>query len=359
MTDTHSNNGTTWKDGYYTDPTYRLILYHIEGKVLSRQFISEPLSQKEHPRFPKGILRYGDFGKADQEVIEKSRVSKYRVEILLPNLGGAVILNATLSDDGTEFTWMDESKKIREMKWISEKDLVVLRNTGDPIDALPNPYEVRNLDKKGKLLWISGAPGFGKSTSGLLLGRKFGFVYYEADAFMGHVNPYIPLTVEEPIIAIATQNFLKGVTQDRADAITNGIDCGLNMISGKEYDIQKFYGFYSFLCKDIEREQKRIGGDWVVSQAVASRRMRDHIRTRLGDNLIFVILDMSKEDQLSRIKARHGNAEKVVNFLSKSCDFFERGGEDEPRTINVLITKDMTRDDVVEKILSQVKVHNL
>ena len=348
-----------WKDGYYSDETFRLVLYHIDGNVISRQFISEPLSQKDHPRFSNGTLRYGDFGEADQEVTEKSGLTQYNVQISMPIFGNSVFvdLKATLSDDGENITFIEANKKLRALKWISEKDLIGLKNSGDPADALPTHYEIQNPDKPGKLIWISGGPGLGKSTSGLVLAKKFGYVYYEADAFMSYVNPYVPLNVEEPTLATAKQNFLKDVPQERVDAVVNGVESFMNIITGKEYDLAKCCGLYSFLCKDIVREQKRIGGDWVVAQAVPSRKLRDHIRTRLGDNLIFVVLDMSKEDQLSRIKSRHGNSEKAVGFLSKCYDYFEVAGEDEPRAINVVITKDMTRDDVVEKILLLVNAY--
>ena len=242
-----------WKDGYYTDENYRLILYHIKGDVISRQFISGPLEQKVDPRYPKGTLSYGDFGEADQEVIQKSGLSQYNVEISIPFVGAAVILKATLSEDGADLTFIEADKKLRALKWISEKDLMELKSFGDPADALPTHYKVQHPGKKGKLIWISGAPGLGKSTSGVVLARVL----------------------------------------------------------------------------------------------------------RLGDNLLFVVLDMSKEDQLSRIKTRHGNSEKVASFLSKCYEFFEGAGEDEPRTIYVVITKDMTRDDVVEKILLLVDAYKL
>ena len=349
-----------WKEGYYTDEAFRLILYHIKGDIISRQFISGPFEQKEDPRFPKGTLSYGDFGEADPEVKQKSGLSQYNVEILISMLGASVILKGALSDDGTEFTLIEADRQLRALKWISEKGLMELKNSGDPADALPTHYKLQNPGKKGKLIWISGGPGLGKSTSGLVLARNFGYVYYEADAFMRHLNPYVPLNVEEPSLAATTkQNFLKDVPEQRVEAVANGVESFINSLSGKEYDLEKFCGLYSFLCKDIEREQKRIGGDWVVAQAVPTRTLRNHIRTRLGDNLIFVVLDMSKENQLSRITTRHGNSEKVVSFLSKCYEFFEGAGEDEPRTINVAITKDMTRDDVVKKILLLVNAYNL
>ena len=61
----------------------------------------------------------------------------------------------------------------------------------------------------GKIIWLSGPPGAGKSTSGLLLARKYGYVYYEADGFMFGVNPYIPLDATEPSLATMSQPPLK------------------------------------------------------------------------------------------------------------------------------------------------------
>ena len=36
---------------------------------------------------------------------------------------------------------------------------------------------------KGRIIWVTGAPGMGKSTTAQILARNHGFVYYEADCF--------------------------------------------------------------------------------------------------------------------------------------------------------------------------------
>ena len=61
----------------------------------------------------------------------------------------------------------------------------------------------------GKIIWLSGPPGAGKSTSGLMLARLHNYVYYEADSFMFSCNPYIPLDVSEPSLANFSQEPLK------------------------------------------------------------------------------------------------------------------------------------------------------
>lgn len=100
--------------------------------------------------------------------------------------------------------------------------------------------------------------------------------------------------------------------------------------------------------------QKKIGGDWAVAQAVPTRVFRDHIRGELGPNLIFVVLHMSKEDQMDRVTARHGDDMHAINMLKKMYDLYEPATENEPNAINLVVTKDMSRDDVVEKIIRMV-----
>ena len=67
-----------------------------------------------------------------------------------------------------------------------------------------------NFKFLGKLLWFSGAPGMGKSTSAQILARDNGFVYYEADAFNLLLNPFNSLDSENPSMETAKQKILKG-----------------------------------------------------------------------------------------------------------------------------------------------------
>ena len=53
----------------------------------------------------------------------------------------------------------------------------------------------------------------------------------------------------------------------------------------------------------LSYEKKRIGGDWVVAQAVPTRKLRDVIRKNFGDDKVFFfLLRVEKEVTLERFR---------------------------------------------------------
>ena len=73
-------------------------------------------------------------------------------------------------------------------------------NDGEPAEAPPchNKLQPGNL---GKLIWITGPPGAGKSTTCQLMARKQDYIYYEADCMMQMINPFTDLYAENPTMA--------------------------------------------------------------------------------------------------------------------------------------------------------------
>ena len=58
-----------------------------------------------------------------------------------------------------------------------------------------------------------GPPGAGKSTTGMLLARKHGYIYYEADCFGMFANPFVDPNVDEPTLQVLQQKPLKVLIQ--------------------------------------------------------------------------------------------------------------------------------------------------
>ena len=70
------------------------------------------------------------------------------------------------------------------------------------------PYKIQP-ENQGRLVWLSGPPGAGKSTTGQLMSKEAEYVYLEADCTMNNLNPFVPPNVENPTIAAFQQKALK------------------------------------------------------------------------------------------------------------------------------------------------------
>ena len=198
---------------------------------------------------------------------------------------------------------------------ITEEEKIELENNFDPIEAPPGPYTVQP-DVQGKIIWLSGAPGMGKSTTAQILAREDGYVYYEADCFTKLKNPYIPLDAANPSMAQVNQKNLKGPGMKERQAL-NAIASELSsaVMMGKEHDIGEANKVYSAMAEDIKREKQRIGGDWAVAHVVMTREARDNLRKILGPQLVFILLTMPSEDRRKRIMSRHKNDEGAVDMM--------------------------------------------
>ena len=355
MADDPSKKVTPWRNGYYHSRGHPCMLLFVEGEnMIIHPASGKPSNVYDNPKC-KGTWTYGDFGEASPDVAKESGKSRYNVKMntssyLFPS-------NLVLSDDGKTLTFYGITRSVDIYEWMNDAEFAKFIASGDPADNMPHQYK-EQPENQGKLVWLSGVAGLGKSTSALLLAKKEGYVLYEADSFFFHMNPYVSTDVAEPTLAMFGQHFLTGVPQDRIDCVAEGISSLKDFAEGREYDYEKYSSLYTLMCKDIAREHKRIGGDFAVAQGAPTRKIRDHIRDQLGKNLIFLILCMSKEDQLARIIARHGEeATHIIEPISKVYHLFEPAAEDEANTINVSITTEMTRDDVVEKIICILKDH--
>ena len=70
------------------------------------------------------------------------------------------------------------------MEWITEEEAAAIEAAKEPMEAPSHPYK-EQPDNPGKLLWITGPPGLGKSSTAQLLAKTAGYVYYEVAILLG------------------------------------------------------------------------------------------------------------------------------------------------------------------------------
>ena len=112
------------------------------------------------------------------------------------------------------------------------------------------------------------------------------------------------------------------------------------------------------MANDILKQRQRIGGDWSIAFAVFSRKQRDIIRKVLGPDVIFMVLNLTKDCTKKRLTARHGEgdvADMINNTLLEFYKFYEKAGEDEENAFNIMIEEDMNSDNVIEKVMDIIK----
>ena len=109
--------------------------------------------------------------------------------------------------------------------------------------------------------------------------------------------------------------------------------------------------FFETMSKEIDRQRKRIGGNFVVAFATQTQVQRDLIRQILPD-CTFITLTLTREAQKKRLLARHDEKAEadVIKFLTNIYDFYELPGENECNTYNLDITDEMTRDEIVKSV---------
>ena len=129
-------------------------------------------------------------------------------------------------------------------------------------------------------------------------------------------------------------------------------------IDGDDFDVN-IRPVLKIMAKDILRQKTRLGGDFAVAQAVVSRESRDLLRKHMGPDLVFIILNLTKECQTKRINKRHAGEEQkfFADLLHKMFDAYQPAGDDEENSYNVTIDETLTPDDVMKKVLDVVSIH--
>ena len=236
-----------WMEGHYLG----------EGSIPALEITGDQgILQKD---WMKVTFVSGDFGEADCEVAKVSGESRFTVQMKIEIGDKQQITPMVLTDGGKAFYFKSWIKTIPmgNLRWVTEEEAVAAANEGDPIESPPSIYKMEP-EREGKLVWITGAPGLGKSTTGQLLSRNHGFVFYEGDCFWSLRNPYIPPDVPEASLAQLKQKRLVGKGAEERQEMSNKVNKAfLDLLGGKDYDDQVIERGFRMMCANIRSGKRR------------------------------------------------------------------------------------------------------
>ena len=113
---------------------------------------------------------------------------------------------------------------------------------------------------------------------------------------------------------------------------------------------------YKAMADDIKKQKKRLGGDFAIAHAVATRASRDFLRQELGSEVVFIVLSLTLECQKKRIMGRHGDAvENVGDVMGDMYKLYEDAADDEPNSYNVVIEETHSPSMVLKAVLNLIK----
>ena len=321
--------GKHWNDGYWIfENNPSLVLVVKDEKVSFTNAAYHDYPDEDIPPTADGTWEFGLFDECPEEIKELSGATHYNLKMIA--MEGKLTLQMVLDEEGKSLvSTAFDSQGIEKGRWVSKEEL---KEIGEKRESCLNPSTVYKIqpEVQGKLLFLSGPPGSGKSTSGLLLAQSADYVYYEADCFLNLQNPYLPLDVKEPSNAFQAQPPLKDFPLDTVKSVAGILKDYSNLGEGKEYDKENIKQFYMKVADHVKQEKERIGGlNWVVAQAVPHRWLRDYMREIIGPDCIFVVLSLSEEAQAKRVEKRYASFDEgmkkwILDLLKGMAKQYER-----------------------------------
>ena len=124
---------------------------------------------------------------------------------------------------------------------------------------------------------------------------------------------------------------------------------------GKDWD-KITAPLYKAMSDDIKKQKKRLGGDFAIAHAVNTRVGRDLIRMEMGEDVVFIVLNLTPACQEARIKVRHGDTVEggMAEMFKEMMKLYDAAGEDEPQAHNLYIEEEDNPNMVLDKVLALI-----
>ena len=205
--------GKHWLDGLWVYEGYQYVVLEITGEnAVMKNKANYDYPDADIKPISTATMTFGEFDDCPQEIADLTGAKKYNVK--MECFDGKITVNCVMAEDGKNMvTTTFDGSGAEKVKWVSREELEEINAKRE--SAL-NPTTIYKIqpEVQGKLLFLSGPPGVGKSTSGLKLAKNCDYVYYEADCFLNLVNPYLPLDVKDPSLAFPKQPPLKDFPEE-------------------------------------------------------------------------------------------------------------------------------------------------
>ena len=106
--------------------------------------------------------------------------------------------------------------------------------------------------------------------------------------------------------------------------------------------------YYQIIADNIVKQHRRVGGTFAVAYTVPLQVTREYLRKLIGPDLIFIILNLSRECQVDRLKKRHGDS--MTEEWAERPSIFQPAGPDEEGSHSITVDSGMSKEDVVRKV---------
>ena len=200
---------TPWCDGFYYSSKSSFVVTEVRGNnSYMRNLVELDYQEIDSSRSMQGTWTFGKYHETLKEIEEKTGANNYDLEIV--SMGGRFKSYGVIGEGGKSVTICDGMMgNVTELIWMSPEKQKELLDAREHEDSIIPPNAKVQPENQGKVLWISGPPGVGKSTSAQYLAREKGWIYYEADCYSSSINPFVPLDVSEPTMEHMKQKPIK------------------------------------------------------------------------------------------------------------------------------------------------------